>query len=647
MKKDQPFSLSDFHRFLHLSLHASSTSSNDAFSLEGPRGEHTHFHALFELVLFSRRLMLAYLALMMLILLGFTALHWSSKFRSWRSKRKRAKGIRSRVRCSKIAEATHEGFSNGSSEASSSSSTLQDLSSSSKSLTSYPESGEQSPLLLKHPQNPRLSRRTQISRAVKACLVYQPKPIPLFNKTLPSNGASVAILAFIGIQVFFAFYRVPLSIPAILVFSDRASLLFAANLPVLYFFAAKNQPIKLLTGYSYESLNIIHRRLGEVMCLLAFLHSAGMFMVWYTILRPSGHTFVRFLLEKIILWGIGAFVAYELIYFTSLGTFRQGWYEVFLGLHVSLQVLALVFLWFHHHGSRPYVYAALAIFIVDRLMYRMVLKTKRTTGILEVKDDQATVVLSARVPTSEKRWEWSSLLSSNLANGWKATEHIFLTVPELSRKHIIQAHPFTIASKAPSLLDTDLHLDLIIRAQNGFSRDLLRYSQSHKTAAVRFDGPYGSQSAVDMVQDSDVCIIVAGGSGIAVAWPLAWSAIDAPTYDDPEFMAIPHLKKILFVWIVRDPSHLDWLGPNKLDELRIKGVEVITPPPTSQNGHPDIEDIIDSWITTCDGFRFKKNLKVGIVCSGPDGLNRTVRNTCSALLYQGQDVSVEIEKFGW
>lgn len=628
---DVTMSLSDLDASLHPSLHASS------------RGGHAGFHPFFE---FSSRLMLIYLALNVLILCAFTALHWGSKVSSWRARRKRAKRWRVGARSSKIAEATH-GFANPSSEASSSSSTLQDHSSSPKSLNPYPELEEQTPLLLKSQQKPRQPGRTQVSWAIRAWLVYQPKPIPLINKTLPSNGTSIAILIFIAIQIFFTFYGVLLSIPMAIVFADRVGLLFVANLPILYFFAAKNQPIKLLTGYSYESLNIIHRRLGEVMCLLALLHTAGMVVTWYTLFRPSGSTLVSFILHKIILWGIGAFVTYELIYFTSLGSLRQRWYEVFLGLHVSLQVFALVFLWFHHHGCRPYVYAALAIFTVDRLIYRMILKTRTARAMLELKDDKDTVVLSARVPTSGKRWTWSSLLNSNLTHGWKATEHIFLTVPALAPKHVIQAHPFTIASKAPPLDDKDLHLELIIRAQNGFSRDLLRYSEGHKTVGVRLDGPYGSQSAVEIIQDSDVCIVVAGGSGIAVAWPLVWSAIDAQMDDDPEFLAPSHPKKVLLVWIVRDSSHLDWLGPSKLDELRTTGAEVLIPPPTAQNGHPDVEEIISSCITTCSRFYFKNKPKVGIVCSGPDRLNRTVRNTCSTLSHQGQDVSIAIEKFGW
>ena len=37
----------------------------------------------------------------------------------------------------------------------------------------------------------------------------------------------------------------------------------------------------------------------------------------------------------------------------------------------------------------------------------------------------------------------------------------------------------------------------------------------------------------------------------------------------------------------------------------------------------------------------------GVVASGPDGLNRSVRNACAALVREGRNVNVEIEKFGW
>ncbi|KAI4179261.1 MAG: hypothetical protein L6R41_007946 [Letrouitia leprolyta] len=432
------------------------------------------------------------------------------------------------------------------------------------------------------------------------------------------------------------------------VFADRTSLVFVANLPLLYLFAAKNQPIKILTGYSYETLNIFHRRLGEAMCLLALLHSVGMVGVWYTILRPTGFGLARFLLSKIILLGTGAFVAYELLYFSSLRSFRQRWYELFLALHVSLQVIALVLVWFHHHNSRPYVGAALAIFLIDRLIYRVALKVHSSRALLQVCEDEQTVVVRATIPLARTWRSWSYLAGSRITNGWKATEHVFLTVPAISRRHFVQAHPFTISSRAPDKYDTATQLKLIIRAQKGFSGDLLRYAKSCSTANVRIDGPYGSQSALHLLRQCDLSVIVAGGSGIAVALPLVWALHYHCSCVDLEHSAGKKLpSRTVLIWVTRHENHTAWVDPAELQFLQENRLEVIIPPPTVKNGHPDIPSILQSWICSHDIALDDSKTKIGVVCSGPDGMNRMIRNTCSSLLTQGYNVDVEVEKFGW
>ena len=384
------------------------------------------------------------------------------------------------------------------------------------------------------------------------------------------------------------------------------------------------------------------------MCLIALLHSAGMMGVWYTLLRLSGMTLLDFVLKRMILLGIGAFLAYELIYFTSLGSFRQRWYELFLGLHVVLQVIALVLVWFHHPRSRIYVGVALGIFLIDRLLYRMGAKTFTTRALLGVKEDGRTVVLCAPIPLEPGHNSFSSFFGArDITGGWKATEHVFLTVPSLARKHIFQAHPFTIASKAPQAEQIGANLELIIRAQDGFSADLLSYARRHKSVDIRLDGPYGSQSAVQMLQESDHAIIVAGGSGIAVAWPLVSALLEVRGYNDPENSNGSRKRgEILFIWVVREQSHLAWLGRERLADLEAAGVKCCVPPSTADNGHPDIRGFIDEWVISLDGTHGKEKA-FGVVASGPDGLNRTVRNICAALVREGRNVSVEIEKFGW
>ena len=344
--------------------------------------------------------------------------------------------------------------------------------------------------------------------------------------------------------------------------------------------------------------------------------------------------------------GLLALAAYETIYVTSLGSFRQRWYELFLGIHVVLQTVALVLVYFHHHGSRPYVGIALFIFLIDRLVYRVTLKSYTTQASLEVTEDRSTVLVRAsRLQTMDGLR--GMLQKPGVSGGWKGTDHVFLSIPSLARKHWLQAHPFTIASRAPSESQADARLELIIRAQDGFSNDILQYAKGHTHTTVRLDGPYGSQSAVRMLRDSDLAVVISGGSGIAVGWPLVWSILDSRRKIHMEAATeVSSLKKILLIWVVRHQSHRSWISQGEIQNLRHSGVEVVIPPPTDAHGHPNIQDCVTNWLGA-HGAGVPSPQEVGIVCSGPDGMNRSTRNLASALISKGHKISVEIEKFGW
>ena len=578
---------------------------------------------------FSRQFILSYQLVLLSSISVLALIHWISIFRSWSKRYWEQNGTE------------EDGLKTG---RSSSSSTLIDINVASPKPK---DKSDEHTLLLQRPDN-HTTFRSRIANNTRAWLVYQPSPIPILNKTLPSNGCSLLVLGFLALQVFYTLYKVPLSTSMLFVLADRTSLVFVANLPLLYLFAAKNQPIKMLTGSSYETLNIFHRRLGEYMCLLGVLHSIGMLGVWYTVLEPRGLSFARFILSKIILLGLGALSAYAVIYLTSLGSFRQRWYELFLASHVVLQLVALVLLFFHHHSSRPYVAVALVIFLIDRLLFRMFLKSWTTKVLLEVMEDRKTVSVHAKIPMQSKNDPMSWYRRPGLVSGWKATDHVFLSIPSLGRKHRIQSHPFTIKSRAPRGSDIDSSLDLIIRAQDGFSGDLVQYAKAHPSATIRLDGPYGSQSAVRMLQESDLAVIVAGGSGIAVAWPLVWSLLDSQKPHDEEFSTKSMFtRKVLFVWIVRQQSHRSWIGREELDSLKGAGADVVIPPATETHGHPDIRRCLTEWVMAHGPVSSLSPNRVGIVCSGPDGMNRSVRNLASALISKGHPTSVEIEKFGW
>ena len=667
---DIPLKREELRTALRFILHSTSWASGPAPQIiatvsegDSSRSPNAGIHALIKQVQYSRRFILYYHVVLNFILLIWAVVHWDRKARRAWKRRRAIKGTQNYVQSNeplgstKSEDADEEG-EDESNVSSSSSSTLKGTMS--PLFSTKLDCQEEDPLL---PQSSSHVRRSWIARKAdwtQAWLAYQPMPLPIINKTLPSNRTTLAVILLWAINMFFTFYRVPFSPSQSLVFADRAGLVFVVNLPYLYFFAAKNQPLKILTGYSYESCNILHRRLGEIMCLLALLHSVGMVVIWYTLLRSPTFTLTRFLLSKIILLGIGALVAYEALYFTSLGTFRRKWYELFLGLHVSFQIVALILLWFHHHGARIYVGLALAIFIIDRLVYRMTFNTATFKAALRVEADKETVSMRVSIPLSSNHNDLRRILCSTLTHGWKPTHHVFLTIPSLSPKHILQAHPFTIASRAPSAEAASADLDLIIRAQSGFSSDLLQYAGSHSTVAVRLDGPYGSQQAVDLLCDSDLSIVVAGGSGIAVAYPLVWSTIssyhpssnlDLEVSRPINSSSLYEKRRTLLIWIDQKPSYITWVGEARLAELRAHGIELVIPPPTLENGRPDVAEMVESWIVKNDqqerGWRRTRRSRIGVVCSGPDGMNRAVRNWCGELMARGWDVGVEIEKVGW
>jgi NAD(P)H-flavin reductase len=601
-------------------------------------GKDPRFRKLVIAILFSRRFLQTYNLVLLGLLAIFTAWHWGEKLVLHRRKRRR-----NEITLGKSRNGTKR--RDGEEEAwSSSSSTIEGNATppGAAGRKKMDSTDETSPLLSTrrpHRNTPILWRPYFVAKSI---LQHQPPPLPIVNKTLPTNAVSIFVLAWLGLTLFYQFYRMPLSFFYLFVFADRCGIIFIANLPLLYLLAAKNQPIKFLTGYSYESLNIFHRRVGEVMCLEAFLHFAGMFAVWFGLLRHLGFTLVRFIFNRVVLLGLAAFIAYELIYFTSLGSFRQRWYEVFLGLHIILQVAGLVFLWFHHETSRPYVGISLAIFLIDRLAYRLWLKSSTHPATLTALEDDETLLLSANWEVDDKK---NALVPKNMQNGWKPNEHIFISVPSLSRKHAIQSHPFTIFSAAPTTMqDADgkhAWFTLLIRAQaeSGFTHQLLQYAREHTQTRVRLDGPYGSSNALDVLEASSTAIIIAGGSGIAVAYPLLYSLL-CPASPDPETASPKSNKKVKLLWITHSPNHRLWVPEDKMKELEDWGLDVFMPPPTALAGRPDVKDVLKGWVGDEAG-------STGVVVSGPDGLVRDVRNMCAGLIWRGKDVNVQVEKFGW
>ncbi|OTA97741.1 hypothetical protein M434DRAFT_391667 [Hypoxylon sp. CO27-5] len=588
-------------------------------------------------ILNGRTIIYTYNVALLLILALFSLLHLSERIRERSRWRKIEQDSTTALEC--VRKTTDDPKVANENEAeSSSSSTLEGSLSSQVTLKAADADLERQPLL--GPRRRKSPPKGLGSRSVnflKSLLMYQPRPIPFINRTLPSNGTSLFVSAFLGLNIFYHFYQLPFELRYFFAFADRAGIIFIVNLPLLYLLAAKNQPLKVLTGHSYEALNIYHRRVGELMCFEAFVHFAGM-IIWRLWISPpwlKSNSFYNYITHPLILWGIGAFASYELLYFTSLGSFRARWYELFLASHVVLQVAALAFLWLHFFTSRPYVLASLVIFLVDRLVWRLWMKSANFTADVTVLEDDQTLLLSVDwdVPISKGR-ACLSTFSRSIRHGWRPADHVFISIPILGRSHSLQAHPFTIASAAPvtDSVRSPSHawLSLLIRVQSGFTSKLLDHARTNSRVAVRLDGPYGSQDPLNMLRSCDDAVLIAGGSGIAVVFPLAWD------------LATGHSGKrqVHLIWVIHSRSQHSWIPEERITELRELGVHVTIPEPTNEAGRPDIPSYVADLVANSAG-------RVGFVVSGPDGLNRTARNACAEAVKSGADIQLRVEKFGW
>lgn len=303
--------------------------------------------------------------------------------------------------------------------------------------------------------------------------------------------------------------------------------------------------------------------------------------------------------------------------------------------------MALGFLYFHHPRSRIYVATALAIFLVDRLVYRLGVKSTTVEATTKILEDGETVRLSSKISI---RPSSSTSFGKSIDAGWAPTDHVFVTVPCLARKHLFQAHPFTIASPAPNTNRENVSLDLIIRTLDGFTADLLRKSRTHKNISIRLNGPYGSPHATSLLEDADLAILVAGGSGVAVTWPLLNHLLHISHSQDAEMATrLPgRSQNIVFIWVIRQECHVSWIGKQALEDMRTKGLRIIVPDATEVVGRPDLKTMIEGIVDEVGGRG-----RIGVVASGPDEMVRTVRNTCAGLTWKGRDVGVLVEKFGW
>ncbi|KAH0606141.1 uncharacterized protein H6S33_003802 [Morchella sextelata] len=317
----------------------------------------------------------------------------------------------------------------------------------------------------------------------------------VFLRKLPkvsSGGHLLLILVYCGLNAAITFYDVgfegksPYSL-----FAKRCGWLAVCNAALAFLLSMKNTPLAYMTGIYTATLTMSHN--------------------------------LKKMREDEMIYGWVAFVAFNIIYASSLQFIRRRFYEAFYLIHVVMFVVSVVFLGLHKPQKFGQAMIGVGIFwCFDRLI--------RTARLIYYSfNNKATLVPLSGLATK--------VIFEKPIN-CQPGSHAFISIPSIRK---LQSHPFTISSSD--------RIEFVIRAQKGFTLDLHKHAlkNPYKQIKAYIDGPYG---AVPDFKRMNKVVLFAGGSGGAFSFPIAIDIIR-----NIDRIAVTHME---FVWVIRDERHLTW-----------------------------------------------------------------------------------------
>lgn len=302
----------------------------------------------------------------------------------------------------------------------------------------------------------------------------------------------------------FAFGSPPLAV--------RAGLMANALTPLIYSFAGKVNVITLLTGVSYEKLNVFHRVTAWASFLLALVHVVPFFVqpLWE---GGSSWLHYQYTSNTYYFTGIPAICFLFTLCFLSFKFIRRNYYEYFLHFHWPVAISYLGILYWHDGQalqSWAYLWSTLAVYGAG-LLYRYFGKTNymrlhenwfiNDVANLRARDGNITEIS----------------IFSKIVNHWTPGQHIFVRFASIQP---LSNHPFTIAC-VPTLDKQSgfVKLKMFAKSKKGFTKRLYdkALQNADESYAVLLDGPYGGLERDHL--SFDEIVLVCSGSGATSCLP--------------------------------------------------------------------------------------------------------------------------------
>ncbi|KAN0108767.1 Ferric reductase NAD binding domain containing protein [Hyaloscypha variabilis] len=460
----------------------------------------------------------------------------------------------------------------------------------------------------------------------------------------------------------------------------RAGWLTITQLPLLILLSVKVNFIGLVTGVSYERLNVVHRWVARTMFLTATLHMGYQQVLW----NQLGLLQLEWNTDTCPPTGIKAYAFLAWLNLSNLAPIRNLWYEFFVIQHILTFFGFIICIMLHLPStalySRVYIWIPIGIYLLER--------TLRTLRYVynNIRPGRATLL--------------------HLPGGsWTPGSFVLLSLPRFG---IGQSHPATIASIPTS---HEGQLVFFLRAHHGFTSRIHANASTvslHKATAfpepppapksthlALIDGPYGGKQ-LDFASFGSV-LLISGSTGVTFTLPILL---------DIAFRTQKHklpVKEVTFIWTIKTSDCATWIDSeleNASDELAKAGIvftikifvtadeEFVETAKSSAGSSPSIgaktlvgETETQDGDKVVEGEKLRDELpahsarrlelsmqtgrpnlnsiiaeaqkkgqehgEMGVAVCGPVGLTAETRRVVTRLKGKGREIYLHAESFGW
>ncbi|KAH8653475.1 ferric-chelate reductase [Xylariales sp. PMI_506] len=477
--------------------------------------------------------------------------------------------------------------------------------------------------------------------------------------TLPTRFEMLFLVSYFATNVAFCVINIPFQTfsDALTQLRNRSGTLAIVNMIPLFVMASRNNPLIVWLDVPFDTFNLIHRWFGRIVALEAVCHTLA-WMIASASTKGWAATLQTTVSTPFLLYGFIATIAFVVILFQASSVSRHAFYETFKLLHIALAAVSIAGIWYHLNLKNlpqiTWLIPVIPIWIAERAA-RFLRLAYYNFG------NGGTKTLVEALPGDAVR------VTVTMARPWtfKPGQHAYLYLPGVS---LWQSHPFSVAwsEETEELEDGKIamhrqdilsmgktSMSYIIRQRTGMTRSLYERAAAqpdgrlHTTCFV--EGPYGG---LHMMDSYGTAMLFAGGVGITHQVPHVRALVAGFANGTVA------TRKIVLVWIIQSPEHLEWIRPwmteilamdRRREVLRImlfisrprSTKEIHSPSSTVQMfpGRPNIETLL--------GIEMENQVgTMGVSVCGPGALSDEVRLAVRRKQYHGAIDFID-EAFTW